>query len=527
MRIPRAGPVDISEPQPVHQRIAWWIENAFVRIAKRLFNSLSDSVQDMLSFAITEFTENIEVGLLDVIRPLLDEIQGYDDLPPWMRQTISNARSGDNAAAVILLAPLVMALTQVLSAGIQDAVTPIVAHRLNSVFRSHLVDSFTAIELYRKKLIDDGELLQLTRANGWPDWQTNYIKQLSEALYDQSELLTGYWRGLVSDATVDTQLSKRGYTAEHIDLWKQLSERIPSPGDLISIAVREGFDDAVASQFGYDEAFPGDAAEAAEKGGLSREWFARLWRAHWVLPSVTQGFDMFHRGILSRSELELLLRAKDIPAFWRNKLIPLSYDVITRVDVRRMYALGVFTEQEVYERYLSYGYSPEDCVHLTEWTIKQYAEKERALTKADILRMYRDSILDEREATAFLDALGYPGPEIGMLLAREDLQKTEAYEKEVIENIKVGFIQHIFDDTDVYQELGKLDPPAGFIDDQLALWRIERARRVIRPTVAQLRDMWQMEIIDTEELTEELQGRGYTPKYIKWYRKMWGEDTEE
>jgi len=438
-----------------------------------------------------------------------------------MRQTIANAGSGSSIAGAFLLTLLAIPLVNVIQAGMQDAIAPIVAHRLNALVRAKLVDPFTAIELYRKKLINDDELLRLTRAEGWPDWQTDYIKQLSVALYDQGELINAHWRGLINDGQVSEQLSKRGYTSEHIALWKELAQRIPGPGELISIAVREGFDDQVARQFGYDEAFPAQAAEAAEKGGLAVEWFQRMWRAHWRLPSVTQGFDMFHRGIITKPQLELLLRASDIPSFWRTKLIELSYNVVTRVDVRRMYKLGVFSIDEVYDRYLARGYSPDDAQAMTEWTVREYAEEDRQLTKNDILRMYRDSILNDNEATAYLDALGFDVLESGLLLAREDLAKTELYEKEVIKNIKTGYIQYVFDDGDVYAQLGKLDPPAGFIEDQLALWKLERARRVIRPTVAQLKDMWLGEVITEVQLDLEMIGRGYRDLYIDWYKALW------
>jgi hypothetical protein len=514
-------PVEINEPTPVQQRIAWWIENAFVRIFKRVFNALKNAMQDLLAFAYKQFIEDAESGLLADMAPLLDEMQSYDDLPGWVRQTIANARSGEHQGAIVLLGAVAACLAQVLARGASEAVSPIVVHRLNAIFRAQLSDPISAVEMYRRKIITRDDLLHLTRANGWPDWQTDNFLQIAQRLTPESMLLPGYWRNLVSEAKLDDVLDKSGYSAEDIQLWKDLSERIPSPAELISIAVREGFDDAVARQFGYDEAFPSDAAEAAEKGGLQQEWFRRLWRAHWRLPSVTQGFDMFHRAILSRQELELLLRAADIPSFWRDKLIQLSYNVITRVDVRRMYALKVFTEEEVYNRYVDYGYSPDDAEALTEWTVKEYAEEERQLTKADILRLYRESIITEQEAVPYLEALNFGPAEIGLLLTREDFSKIEEYEQEVVENVKAGFIASIFDDNDVRQQLGQLNPPAGFIDDKLSLWRLEKARRVIRPTVSQLRDMWQSEVITDHQLEVELKGRGYTDTYIEWYKTLW------
>ncbi len=230
---------------------------------------------------------------------------------------------------------------------------------------------------------------------------------------------------------------------------------------------------------------------------------------------------MFHRGIMSQSDLELLMRAADIPSFWRNKLIQLSYNVVTRVDVRRMYRLGVLTVQEVYQRYQAQGYTPDDAAKMTEWTVAEYAEEERELTKSDILSMYRDSVLNESEATGYLTALGYEESAIGLLIVREDLRKAADYEKEVVKNIKSGFMANIYDENDVRAELGKLDPPAGYVDDLIELWRLEKRRRLTRPTVTQLRDMWLMDVINDNELHRELEGRGYSELYIDWYKALW------
>lgn len=527
MPLKRTDPIDITEPEPAFQRIAWWIENAFIRIFKRLFNAVKDGVQDLFAFAIGEFVDDMEDGLLVEMSPLLDELQGIEGLPSWVTSTIANARSRQHPAAIIILGAIAAALGQVLARGASEAISPIVVHRLNAIFRAQLGDSYSSVQLYIRGIISRDELLQLTRANGWPDWQTDQYIAVAQRLTSEDMLLAGYWRGLVSEAKVNDQLAKAGFRDEDIELWKQLSERIPSPSDLIAIAVREGFDEAVARQFGYDEAYPAEAGDAAEKAGMPQEWFRRMWRAHWRLPSVTQGFEMYHRDILSKSELELLLRASDIPAFWRDRLIQLSYNVITRVDVRRMYDLGVFTEAEMYQRYIDYGYSPTDAQALTEWTIKEYAEEDRSLTKADILRMYRESVLNENEATSYLTALGYGVEEISLLLVREDLQKAEAYEKEIVENVRLGFIAGTFDEGDVYAQLGKLDPPADFIRDKLEIWTLEKRRRVVRPTVTQLRDFWQSGIIADHQLEQELVARGYTETYIMWYMALWGEEEEE
>jgi hypothetical protein len=76
---------------------------------------------------------------------------------------------------------------------------------------------------------------------------------------------------------------------------------VPPPSDLILMAVREAFDDQVAGEFGLDANFPAPFATYGRQIGIDEQWAKRYWRSHWNLPSTEQGFEMFHRGELSRA----------------------------------------------------------------------------------------------------------------------------------------------------------------------------------------------------------------------------------
>ena len=84
------------------------------------------------------------------------------------------------------------------------------------------------------------------------------------------------------------------------------------------------------------------------KAGLPEEQARNYWAAHWELPSAQMGYAMFQRRIIDHETLVMLLKSLDIMPFWRDKLIEMSYNPLTRVDVRRMYGLGVLSEEEVY-----------------------------------------------------------------------------------------------------------------------------------------------------------------------------------
>jgi hypothetical protein len=138
---------------------------------------------------------------------------------------------------------------------------------------------------------------------------------------------------------------------------------------------------------------------------------------------------MFHRGIISYDELKMLLRALDVMPFWRDKLIQIAYSVPTRVDVRRMYALGVVDREYVHRKYLDMGYRPEDAEKLTAFVEKTRGRTmlrpERDLTKSEIIKLYKVERIDRDTALEMLTDMGYSEDEADYILAIADYQRSE------------------------------------------------------------------------------------------------------
>jgi hypothetical protein len=198
---------------------------------------------------------------------------------------------------------------------------------------------------------------------------------------------------------------------------------LPPINDLIRFAVREVYTPEVANKFGLFEDFPVHFANEAKKQGLSQETASQYWAAHWELPSPNQGFEMYHRGIIDYDTLKLLLRALDVTPYWRDKMIQLAYNPLTRVDVRRMYGLGVIGEKEVYENYLAIGLSPTNAQLLTQFTIRYESKDDESgateiqnLTRSVIITAYTRKQINREDAKQRLIALRYVAEDAELLL---------------------------------------------------------------------------------------------------------------
>jgi len=423
------------------------------------------------------------------------------------------------------------------------------------------------------------------RVQGFCKAAADGLFSLTKRLQDGIELITLERRGEIKREAVDERAALVGWQPDEIKELYKLTEVIPSAGDIIRYAVREVYTPEIAKAFGQfnelgvtpgqiDGVLSGAILEPtldpegvlakAESdivaAGLPLRTFTKEWAAHWLLPSIMQGFEMLHRGVIpfkstpeTPLSLERLMIALDIMPAWRDPLKAISYAPYTRVDVRRMHKIGVLDDEAVFTAYADVGFSPfaPDCEHATvaeafacekcryesksgrmlEFTLLYNAEppqaeetaadevkaKERDLTKSDILTGLRDGLLDEKEVTTALTTLGYDEAEVSYYLARVDFQKDADERDFTVSNLHAGYIKGVFSFGEVTDELGQLNLPAAMTDYYLKLWDLEKLARINKPTKAELMTFLRKEIIDKEIWHAEMVGLGYPNRYIDWY----------
>lgn len=324
------------------------------------------------------------------------------------------------------------------------------------------------------------------------------------------EILELVNRGETTEADARAAFQRAGILPEFHDPILSLRNVQPGPSDVVRFAVRDVFSPATRNEFGLDEEFPQDAMQVARKIGLTDETLGFYWAAHWDLPSPQQGFAMFHRRIIDRRQLELLLKALDFAPRWRDKLIQLAYLVPGRIDLRRMYEEGVITKQQVYEGYLDIGYAPIDAERLTEFATRLKMKEERDLTKAEIVALYELRAITVPQAHEWLDVLGYDEQERGLILQLADSRRGRAFRTAAVGAIRSRFKDREIDTAEATRRLQKMGVPSDEIEAYLDLWLFERDENPRRLTPAELFKARDEELIDTLELFERLKGVGYT-----------------
>lgn len=208
---------------------------------------------------------------------------------------------------------------------------------------------------------------------------------------------------------------------------------------------------------------------------MSEEWLKHYWRAHWEIPSPRQGYEMLHRGVIDQDSLEGLLKIGDYAPGWIQPLIDISYNPITRVDLRRLYADGVIDEARVYKGYLDLGYSVENAGLITEWVVKSTQVEDRDLTKAEILKSFRIDETSKEQAIKFLMEIGYTEENAAFVVSFEEYQIYQEDRKEEIDTVIAELIGGKYTVDEVKTMLANMD-----VSIKQSNSLIQKAERIIR-----------------------------------------------
>ena len=293
-----------------------------------------------------------------------------------------------------------------------------------------LLSNGELIESYKRGNLSIQTVIEQLSLGGYQEERIKVLLQLAQQLLGVGEISQLFLRGHISEVENDNRLQQLGFEVRDRELLKKLYEVMPTVQDLVLMAVREVFTPEIADKFGLFEDYPPAFAENAAKIGLSDEWSRNYWAAHWTLPSVQQGFTMMHRRVISPDDLQMLLKAQDIMPFWRDKLVDISFNPLTRVDVRRMHDTGVLNRKQVYDAYLDVGFNPQNAERMTEFTVRYNADdiegsggKLKELTRSVIQTAYKKGVISHVDAMARLQELGYGIADSQLLLDLLDYEE--------------------------------------------------------------------------------------------------------
>lgn len=382
-------------------------------------------------------------------------------------------------------------------------------------------DINTAAELVWKKDYQPEIFRDIAAKHGFPEHYAQDLLDISGNYLGPAEIKDLYNRNEIDIDQVRTMLKRLKYGPGRIENIVKLFRVLPFLTDMIRFAVREVYSPDARQTYGLDENFPEEFAVDAAKLGLEEEDAKKYWAAHWELPPINQGFEMFHRDIIDLDAMRLLLRTKDVMPYWRDKIIQLAYKNYTRVDVRRMHGVGVLSDDDVLRSFLDLGYSPDKAEVSAQYVIRYNESDERDITKSDIMGVYSDKIIPRGEAKEFLGVLGFSKETAEMLLSRVDFDEVKRIKKSQKSATKKLYIAGKIGRSQVEYRLTQKDFTGPEIDGMLIEWDIERQDKFQRLSKEDVRKMFQASILSEGETLIELQEDGFMEQDAFRLVKLW------
>ncbi|KKL86652.1 hypothetical protein LCGC14_1942610, partial [marine sediment metagenome] len=142
------------------------------------------------------------------------------------------------------------------------------------------------------------------KKHGFSDLQIDNIILAHYRTVDEGTLRTQFLRGIITESRLYERMRELGYTDERTGEIVQTWVMLPGPGDLFMMVAKEAFEPDIYTTLGLDQEFPSDQVKWLKQQGISQAWAEKYWIAHWDQPSILQGFEMLHRGVIDNSTLD-------------------------------------------------------------------------------------------------------------------------------------------------------------------------------------------------------------------------------
>ncbi len=358
-------------------------------------------------------------------------------------------------------------------------------YTFNQIYPNANPTPIESIKLLLSGEITSEEFFRYMRDYGYNSVQADRLLNINKNYHTISDVFALYRKNKVSKEYVKENIGYLGYEDWMFDGFDTLTQVYPSAQDLIVFAVREVFTPEIANKYRLGDDLPQKYLEECKKVGLSDEFAKYYWMAHWQLPSPNQVFEMFHRtsdkkldeesdlihlpsgktiyNVIGNKTVQNYLKAADFMPFWRDKLTEISYNTLTRVDVRRMYGLGVIDEDQVFRNYIDIGYNEENAKLMTEFTIRYEKGDYSSISRTNIVKAFKDNLIDKNEMIELFKNIGLAQIDIEFWTEQAEFEQFQDTIDNLVDSIVIGYKQGAYTQTEVRQRLYELDLPSSYI----------------------------------------------------------------
>jgi len=376
--------------------------------------------------------------------------------------------------------------------------------------------------------------------HGFTEREQSNLLALRRYIVSPTDLAAMWNRSIVSTDEGARIAAQSGVSGED---WRRLTELggEPLPPADLGEAFRRGFIDAdryrrgivqgpirnewfdVLDQLQFSRMSTVDAADAVNQGhltleegkrvahenGLIPDDFATLIETAGTPPGIDFATEALNRGFIGEDEYGRMFLESRI----KNRYLPLMLRMRTRLipqeTVRLLYRHGVYSRDAALETLISHGFAPDDAASLLALEETRQDDTTKELTRAQIVQMYDEQVLDASMTRELLLSLGYAEITVELMMALADIKRTQRFVNAAITRIRSAYITGKVDEIEVTAQLDALQVPPSQRDELLTIWDIDRTTVSKTLTPAQIRQAKNKELISAEDAMSRLVAQGY------------------
>lgn len=197
----------------------------------------------------------------------------------------------------------------------------------------------------------------------------------------------------------------------------------------------------------------------------------------------------------------------DYPAFWRQRLLAISYRVVTRVDARRAYETSQINQERLESIFQDQGYSPGDS-HILAGFYKVAAEQLHS--RRPVCNQWIKDGYDPQLLKTALITQGMRPDMWDDVYANVKARRAIAIQVECIRGIKNRYMKYLIRTDQAAQQLEDLKLDGVRVVELLNEWDCIRAQTTKQETATEICGMFKAGIITGREALDAIKRSGYT-----------------
>lgn len=311
------------------------------------------------------------------------------------------------------------------------------------------------------------------------------------------QLLEGYRRGFIDQATLVRGIKQSRYRNEWITLLEQLRFEPMSVADAVNAAVQ-------------DQLAPDTARTYAEQNGLEPSHFDILLNTAGEPLSRTEMEQLFNRGIVTQAQVNQALRESRV----KNKYVDLAFQLHTKIipifSIQSALRYGGISDQRAIESLMAEGYSHSDAAAIVSSASMERLKAFRDKVVASTEQLYEDNLITPQAASAAITSMGYTADEVSFIVQAAELRRQAKLVQSGISAIRSKYLAHHLTENAASGLIDGLGVPANQRDELLAVWSIELSAYTRDLTPAQVIKAVNLQIITPADGLARLQFMGYS-----------------